>query len=295
MKIVRPVQIALSSSNVADSAYPLWDAATSYSAGDIVYLETNHGEYEALTANTGLNPLDNPTDWKWLGTTNRWRMFDQYLNTVTSNSATIVVEVVPSNANAIYLGNLSCNTVTIEVTDNATASIIETATFNMTSDPTDWKDYFYGNWIDNKKTAVLYERTTLTADVTINATIDAGASNTAACGIVVCGSSVIIGETLFDLQMSALDYSKVVTDSNTGATFLQKGNYAKTMNADIFTRTSKVDQAYKLLTDISATPIVFVGGDIFESLYVFGFLQKFETVLKGPVETMITLEIQGLI
>jgi len=295
MKIVRPVSIALTSSNVADSSYPLWNAATSYNAGDIVYLDTNHGEYQALTANTGLNPIDNPTDWQWLGTTNRWRMFDQYFNTVTSNSATIVVEIVPQNANSIYLGNLSCDTVTIEIIDNTTLRVIETATYTMTSDPSDWQDYFYGNWIETKKTAVLYERTTLTANVTFRVTIDAGTNNTAECGIAICGNSIVVGNTLFDLQMSALDYSKVVTDTNTGATFLQKGNYAKTMNADVFTRTSKVDTLYKLLTDISATPVVFVGGDSFETLYVFGFLQKFETVLKSPVETMITLEIQGLI
>ena len=294
MKIVRPVQIALTSSNVADSSYPLWDSTTSYSVGDLVYLNDNHGEYQALTANTGINPLDNPTDWQWLGTTDRWRMFDQYLNTVTSNVGSIVVEIVPAYSNAIYLGNLYCNTVTIEVIDNATSTVIETYTQDMVEDVVDWQDYLYGSWINQKKSIVMYERTTLTTDVTFKVTLDAG-TDMASCGIVVCGNSIDIGYTLFDLQASALDFSKVVTDTNTGVTFLEKGNYAKTINADIFTRTANADVVYRLLTEISGTPVVFVGGGEYETLSVFGFVQKFETAIKSSQETIIALQLQGLI
>jgi len=294
MKIVRPVAIALTSSNVSDSSYAVWDSAASYNVGDLVYLNDNHGEYQALTANSNVNPLDNPADWQWLGTTNRWRMFDQYLNTVTSNAGTIVVEIVPAYSNAIYLGNVTCNTVTIEVIDNQSLAVIETYTQDMVEDVIDWQDYFYGSWINQKKSIVMYERTTLTADVTFKVTLDAGV-DTASCGIVVCGNSINIGYTLFDLQASALDYSKVITDTNTGATYLEKGNYAKTVNADIFTSTANVDVVYRVLTDISGTPVVFIGGGDYETLSVFGFVQKFETAIKGSKETIIALEIQGLI
>ena len=294
MKIVRPSQIALTSSSVDDSPYPLWDSATSYSVGDLVYLDTNHGEYQALTANTDINPLDNPADWQWLGTTNRWRMFDQYLNTVTSTTGSIVVEIVPAYSNAIYLANLYCNSVTIEVIDNATSSIIETSTHDMVDDVVDWFDYFYGSWNDRRKTTLLYERATLTADVTLRITIDGGVGEVQ-CGLVVCGNSTKIGATLFDLQASALDFSKVVTDTNTGVTFLEKGNYAKTINADIFARTSSVDVVYRVLTQISGTPVVFIGGGEYDTLSVFGFVQKFETAIKSSQETIIALEIQGLI
>lgn len=293
MKILRPGDFALISSNVPDSTYPVWDSAASYNSGDIVYVPDNHGEYQAITSNSGLYPPDNPADWQWLGTTNRWRMFDQYLNTATVNNGTISIEVSAYGSEGLFIGNIYGTTLNIDVVDNVSGSTIESETINLMTDPTDWEDYFYGDWIDEYKRSYFYERKTLTGDVTYKLTLDAGADD-AKIGIFMVGKVDDIGATLYGVDMSALDYSKVITDANTGATYLEQGNYAKTMQADIFAYTSEVDVLYRKLTDIRGTPCVFVGGK-YETLTVYGFVKKFETVLKGPVETMITVDLQGLI
>ncbi|WP_281950280.1 hypothetical protein [Nitrosophilus kaiyonis] len=294
MKILKPGDFTLNSSNVLDSAYPVWDSATTYNTGDIVYVTENHGEYQSLTdSNTNKYPLDNPADWQWLGTTNRWRMFDQYLNTATTNNGTIEIEVSAYDVGGIYVGNIVGTNLTIEIKDNATGEVIESESVSLIPDPLDWEDYFFGSWIDNYKRNYFYERKTLTRDISIHLVLDNG-SDDAQIGIFAIGQMDNIGATLYDIGASALDFSKVVTDTNTGATYLQQGNYVKTLQADIFAWTSGIDSVYRKLVEIRGLPVVFIGEE-YETLNVFGFIKKFETVIKGPKETLITLDIQGLI
>jgi len=298
MKIIEPADFALTSTNVADSQYPVWDASTSYSAGDNVYLTDNHGEYKALTNNSGKYPADNPADWQWLGTTNRWRMFDQYLNTVTENNGTIDFKITAYSTEAFYLANIEVTNLTIEVTNNKTGEIIESEDVNLMQDPIDWLDYFYGDWYIYNKGSFVYFRKTLVEDVTYHIIID-NKNDTAKAGIFVIGKLKDIGVSLTNANLSALDYSKVETDSNTGITFLQQGNYAKTLDLDVLTNTRGLDVVYRTLTGIRGKPMVFVADDRdsenLSSLAVFGYLKKFEAVLKTRRETLLTLNLQGLI
>jgi len=298
MKIIEPTDFALTSTNVADSQYPVWDASTSYSAGDIIYLTDNHCEYKALTDNSGKYPAESPTDWEWLGTTNRWRMFDQYLNTATENNGNIDFKITAYSTEAFYLANIEATNLTIEVTDNKTGEIIESENVNLMLDPADWLDYFYGDWYLYNKDSFVYFRKTLVEDVTYHIVID-NRDKTAKAGIFIVGSFKDIGVSLTNANLSALDYSIVETDSNTGITFLQQGNYAKTLDLDVLTNTGGLDVVYRVLTGIRGKPMVFVAdnrdNESLSSLAVFGYLKKFEAVLKTRRETLLTLNLQGLI
>ena len=101
-------------------------------------------------------------------------------------------------------------------------------------------------------------------------------------------------KTKFNVNMSALDYSTVAINTSTGATYLSKGNYAKTMSVDIFTPTTQANAVYKALVSARGTPVVFIGG-VYELVTVYGYIQKFEEVLAGAVETAITVDVIGLI
>lgn len=293
MKIIYPTEITLTSSNVAGSSYSDWSASTAYTIGQYVFLPTNYGEYQALTNNTGKYPSLNPTDWKFIGTANKYKMFDQFLNTQTSNSGTIEVEIVAYGSMALYLGNLEAESVTIEVVNNDTLSVIETVTFSMYGEVSNWLDYFYGDWLENKRTSITYERTTLTRNVSYVITIENGINN-AKCGIFTTGILKDIGFTKWGMNVGALDYSTVAVDTSSGATYLSQGNYAKRISADVFAYTDGVQTAYKALTDARGLPIVFIN-ERFDDFNVFGYIQKFETLVNGPVETAITLDIIGLI
>src|SRR5690606_11719085 len=87
MRIIKPVDVTpaiLTSSNVPETDYAAWSAATAYAVGDKVTY--NHRNYEALVAHTGANPetdTSDPPKWLDLGADNRWRMFDDKVGSLT--------------------------------------------------------------------------------------------------------------------------------------------------------------------------------------------------------------------
>lgn len=293
MKIIYPTEITIASSNVTGSSYTDWSSSTTYTVGQNVYLASNYGEYEALTNNTNKPPNLNPTDWKFLGTANKYKMFDQFLNTQTSNTSTIEVEIVAYGSMAIYLGNLEASSVLIQVINNDTLEVIETSSFSLLGEVNNWLDYFYGDWVENRLKSVTYQRTTLTRNISYMINIDNGINN-AKCGILTTGILKDIGFTKWGMNVGALDYSTVAIDTSSGATYLSRGNYAKRISADIFCYTSAAQAVYKSLTDARGTPIVFIN-ESFDEFNVYGYMQKFETLVNGPIETAISLDIIGLI
>lgn len=294
MKLMFPIATVITSSNVAESLYPTYNIGTSYSVGTNVYLPSNYGEYQALTANTGKDPSLNPSDWKFLGTANKYKMFDQFLNTQTIKTPIIEVDVVAYGANGLYLGNIDATEVTINVVDNDSLSTIETAYYTMYRDILDWQDYFYGSWLEEKNDAIMYERTTLSRNISFVVTMGNGANN-AKCGIFFAGMIKTSGNTKWGVKIGALDYSTVVSDTSSGATYLARGNYAKKMDIDIFARTGSAKAVFNMLVSARALPIVFIGGGAYELLNVYGYIRNFDELVAGPVETVINAEIIGLI
>lgn len=301
MKILFPQAFTLTSSNIADSSYANWSNTTAYVVGDIRYLPSNYGEYKCLVANTGKDPLThtynaekNPSgEWLFLGTTNKYRMFDKYQTSQSSRTGNLTVEMIAYETQAVFLGNLDAIDVTIEIIDNDTLEVIETFSKNLMRDVTDAFDYGYGDWAENKKTQLIYERTTATRNVSIIIQINNGVSD-AKCGIFCCGKVKEIGNTQWNLNVGALDYSTNVTDTSTGDTTLIEGNYSPTLDLDIFTHTVSAMALNKILNDARGKAVVFMAGYT-DDLVVYGFKQKHNTVMSGPIQTIITVNIIGLI
>lgn len=301
MKIIYPQSFTLTSSNIAESSYAAWNSATSYAVGNFVYVSSTKGEYKCLVANTNTDPTTHVYDatsnadgeWLFLGTANKYSMFDQYLKTQSTHANTIEVQLLAVGFQALFLGNLTASSVSIQIVDNDTSTVIETYSKTLIRPITSWFDYFFGDWKDNRMDSIVFIRQTATRNVSLIITIDNG-SNTAGCGVFLCGNIKEAGTTKWDLSVGALDYSTVKIDTSTGSTYLAEGNYAKTLDIDIFTKTELSMSVYKMLTDARGKPIVFMAG-YSDDLSVYGYIQKFETVLKGPIETAITANIIGLI
>jgi len=299
MKIIRPNNYTLISSNVADTTHAAWDGGTAYSIGNIVSF-TNHGEYEAVTANTNkdialaINIYDavkNPSGcWKFLGSTNRWAMFDQFLHTETLKSGSITVTVSVLDAKAIFIGNIEADTVRIQIIDNLSSATIEDVIYSLLNEPTDWLMYFYDE-VTYIKSSIIHERSTLNRDVSIIVT--AISSSIAKIGIFLAGSTYEIGSTQWNFRASILDYSLVVTDTSSGAAYLSQGNYAKLWDGQMFVKTDGSDAVYASLVAIRGTPVVFY--DRPDTTLVYGFIKTFDMTISGTVETRVDLKLQGLI
>lgn len=301
MKILFPQAFTLTSSNISNSSYSDWNASTAYAIGVQVYLPDNYGEYKCLVANTGVDPrtsiydaTKNPSGkWLFLGTTNKYKMFDKYLTSQSARTGNITVNIVAYEAQAIFLGNLHATDVTIQVVDNDTLQVLETFYKNFVRDVTDWLDYYFGDWIDNRKTQLVYVRTTATRNVSFIISINNGSID-AKCGFFCCGKVKEVGKTQWNVSVGSLDYSTVITDTSTGDTSLAEGNYARTLDIDIFTYTDNAMALDKILNDARGKGVVFMSG-YSDDLAVYGYKQKHSTVMSGPVKTIITANIIGLI
>ena len=103
MRVTTPNTINLLSSNVSESLHSEWDSGVTYSTGDRVYVtlesdgtteRTPHRIFESTAgSNTGNYPPDSPSQWVLVGSTNRWRMFDEFVSSQTANSGGIDVTV----------------------------------------------------------------------------------------------------------------------------------------------------------------------------------------------------------
>lgn len=291
MNIIKPIDFTLVTSSLADSTYTAWNSATAYTIGmNVVY--TNHGEYKALTANTNKIPSTNTTDWQFLGTTNRWKLFDQYLNTLTVATTSMQYLLTAYDAQAIFIGNLAnIEKVRIEVIDNLSSAVIEDVTLQVAREAKDWYEYFFGAVSSGNRKVLLYERTTITRDVSIRFT--ASGSGTIGIGTFIIGTKRNIGALTWGFSLSALDYSTVATDTATGVTFLAQGNYVKLLSGSTFVSTLLADSIYDSLVEIRGLPAIFYDG--LDSTIIYGFIKKFDMPIKGPVETLVNIDIEGLI
>lgn len=278
-----------------------WNETLFYGVGDIVLYNAQF--YKCITAITSLVPSSDTTHWSvvvskipsssesWerIETLNRFKMFDQFLNTVTTNNGNIEVLLHAPSTQALFLGNIYADSVEIEVLD-LNENIIESFESSLFNPISDWQDYFFGDWITERKNNVLFERSTLTMEVTYRIKL---IGDVCACGILTIGKSSFIGNTQYEIQDEAIDYSSVVTDTATGETYLFQGNEAPLLSIDLYVNTSMVDSVKKKLKDARGLPVIFY--DALETTKVYGFIKKRSTLISGPVKTVITLDIQGLI
>ena len=124
MKLVKLIDITLLESSVTASAYDEYDDTKTYDdttdyvkvsfASDGITARTPVEEYLSLAnANLDNYPPDDSTNWSLLGASNEWKMFDGYVNSQTSDTSDIAVEITSSNTNKIGLFDLQGSAVTL--------------------------------------------------------------------------------------------------------------------------------------------------------------------------------------
>jgi hypothetical protein len=112
----------LLSSTIAASTESEYDSGTTYATGDVVKVSYESDgttplapvyKYESLAdSNTGNYPPDNPTQWSEIGATNRWSMFDDYVNTQSEDTEEVEIELDSSNQNIVGLFRMQAQEVT---------------------------------------------------------------------------------------------------------------------------------------------------------------------------------------
>lgn len=222
----------LESSTVAASTLAEYDSTTSYSTGDQVKVSFESDgttprypveEYESLAdTNSGNYPPDNPDQWRLLGASNRWAMFDDFTNTQTENTDSIGVEVNSSKTNSVGLFNLQAKVLTLtQIVNNELIANGDGSVDDMTKE-TGWSyDSTNNQWdCDGSQTgdSRLYQTLTITENK--NYQVKFTVSNYTSGGVAGCvgGSSGTYvsanGDYTQIIDAGSLDATGVVADAD---------------------------------------------------------------------------------
>lgn len=290
MRLIKPVEITpakLVSSNVPETDYPPW-VAGSYGLGDKRIRD--HHIYESLGAANTADPSD-ATKWLDLGLTNRWKMFDNKVETLTTNPGTIEVTIKPGAVvNSLALFNLKGKSVTVSMVDALEGEVYRKEISLVDAGVTNWYDWFFEPIGIRTDVVVLDMPAYGSANIVL--TIDAG-PEVAAVGHVVIGAVKQIGTALYGSSVGINDYSRKTTD-DFGNTVVIRRSFSNRADFDIALDTSEVTRVRRLLADLRATPVVWIGEESYEATILFGFYKDFQIVFSGPTVSDCSITVEGV-
>jgi hypothetical protein len=295
MKVIKPVTIAdaqLISSSVPETDYTAYSAATNYAVGArAIYA---HKVWESVqTPNTGKTPGTNALYWAEIAPTNRWLMFDSEISTQTQAASTLTVVIKPGLVDSLALIGLQGAMVSITVRDGLTGPVVYTYSSALDGSVVqDWYQYFYQPFIPILSLVLtdlpLYGSAHITVSITGTGTIK--------CGSLIAGQSYELGDSQFGASIGIIDYSKKTT-SLSGSTTFSRGKSSKRMSLQIIVKNFNLDNVFRTLDDLRATPSVWIGTTAagYQALTIFGFYRDFSIEIAYPTESFCSLEIEGLV
>jgi len=216
-------------------------------------------------------------------TTNRDKMFNEYLNEQTEFADLIEVEIEFNNCDRVALMNIDATDVDLELTNDDTSTVVQTKNIDL-----EMSDGIYLQWVIEP----MYIYANATLKITLN-----NSGSTAKCGKCGIGLSTEIGKIHYMSPLGLVDYS--IKDTNEfGQTYLNPGSWAKRIEAKTVIPKSTIDAVFEDLVDVRGSFVFFEGNhdDLnYESLRLFGFVEDWQIALDYPYHAGLSLIMQGTI
>ena len=291
MQIIKPTTITeamLVSSTLTESEYPAWNAATAYTIGARV-IEA-HQVWERVVAGTTPGaPSSDATNWVLVGPTNRWAMFDRRAGTVSTSASDITVVVRPGLVRGVALLDVTGSSVTVTQSRSGTEIYRREVSLNTGIGVVDAYTYCFSE-IVMKRTVVLTDLLPY-GDSDITITI----SGTTAVGVGTCvlGSLQELGGTRQGMQLGILDYS-VKQTSEFGVTTLVERDYAPRITIPIAVPRQLVSHVSRKLSEIRATPVVWIGSAQDDATVVYGYYKDWSIDMQYDQVAFGSINIEGM-
>lgn len=230
--------------------------------------------------------------WFEIGYTNRWRMFDNSVSTVTAQAELIDVTLDWTWCDTIALFNLEGLYVDLTMTVEG-AVVYQERVSTFIDDYTSWADVFFQ---EPQFVGGVYRVPGPSIGAKMRVQVVAP-SGTAKCGHLVIGMGKHIGKSRYGLEAGIADYSKITTDDY-GNTTLSQGNYAVTADLDLWVNKGMRPAVRKFLEARRATPLVWHMDNNDSSpaydLVLFGFYKEFTTTIEARNQDGCSISITGL-
>lgn len=297
MRVIKSVvttDTILTSSNIPEDEYPAWVSGTSYTAlGKVIY---QHKIYERIVTGSGTTPPDlDQVNWLDSGYTNRYRMFDNTLSSVSSRTGGIEFTLIPNQIiNGIALLNVNASTVRVVMNDPVEGVVYDnTKELRSSSNVNDYFSYFFAPLLsENLETAIFLDLPSKpTATITVYVSSGSGLVEV---GEVVYGIQSIVGRTNYGTAIGITSYSRKDTDEFGKVTVVKRKN-SKYADYDIDIDNNNLASVQRLFSEIDSVPCVFIGNPDMEELVVYGFYKDFKATISLPTVSKCTLRVEGLI
>jgi hypothetical protein len=308
VKIIKPTPITdarFISSTIPEPYNPgsptleiVWNASGFYAEGDRRIRTETHRIYRCKKTHTGITipPELDEEHWDDVAPTNRWAMFDNVINTQSTDLNSITVSIAPGIINGLALIELVGEEVTVTMREGVgspSGPVVYTRTVDLDiSDVYDWYTYFFEPFTQRKSVVLLDLPPYLNNEVTVTIT----GPQTVAIGGLIVGVVYTFGSTQYNATAGIRDYSRKVTDEETGVVSLEQRRFSKRLKAKLKVPAGAVNALQDILINLRATPTVWVGDDTgeYEALTVFGFYRDFELDVAYPTFSFYTLDIEGM-
>lgn len=295
MRVIRPIKITpdmvLSSSLVETEA--TWSSATSYSKENkVVYSERL---YESLQdSNSNHQPDTSPTWWLDIGPSNKSAWYDMQVSTQSAGTSPVTLSIKPGTSiTSIAFINISATSISLELLDGESGPQVFQQTIDLDGTIiTDWFDYFFEE-PDLRDNAVILNIPPY-QDCVINITLSS--PTTVLIGAIIIGMVANIGQTQYGITLGIRDYSAKKTDDFGNTTFKERA-FSKRMQPSVFISNNEMNKITKILTKLRATPTAWIGStdERFQSTIIYGFIRDWNIEIPYPEESLLRLEIEGLV
>ncbi len=301
MKTILPVAVTeeiLISSSLPEDDAPTYDPNAVYVVGGTCI--EGHKVYSSLVAsNAGKLPSQHLTGstpaWSLIGYTNRWRKYDEYVNSksVSTDGSDMVDVLDLPYCNGLALFGLVGETVTITVANAQGDIVYEQTASLLTESVQNWEDFFYASRHWQEVCWVEFPIMTR-AIVTIRIS---GATPT--CGMAIPGEVKELGATQYDASLPTTDYS-IFSVNDFGGISLSEGAYTQGVEGDVTVETTLLAATKRIAAQLRATPTAFfcaneVHADgLSDVMIAYGVLRSFEATIARPTEQDISFKIVGV-
>ena len=300
MRVIAPVTITdamLVAHNVAepDAGETAWNAATAYAVGDLAIRTGTHRVYRRKIAGTTATvPESDTTNWTELKGTNKWAVFDQITNSQTSRASPLDITIKPGIVNSLGLVGLVGDTATVTMTDGASGPTVYSIAVDLTlTVVADWYAYYYEPF--RQRASVVLVDLPPYADGHIRVQITG--TSTVKCGGILVGTLYEFGSVEEGAEAGIVNYSRKVTDEQTGLVSVENRRYVKTLSARLMLDTAAVNVAHTVLQELLDVVCVWLGdnGKDIEALQVVGFYKDFKLIVRYDNLSYYQLSIEGTV
>lgn len=281
----------------------VYSLSATYVKGATACSLESHRVYESLqSSNTGnplpIYPIEKNDWWIDVGPMNKYAMFDLKRNTRTVNPSSITVVVRPGERiNTLGILGMVADQIQITATSSSGGGVVYSYSENLIiRQVLDHYMYAYEPF-SRQPSTVVFDVPPFT-DLEVTVTISRG-DGPVKCGSFVQGTYAYIGDTQFEAESDATNFSLIERDAFGDLANLKPRRSVPKTNQTLQLDKSKVNRVYALRDALNAVPALWTGLDdandgYFEALMILGIYKRFTINVKNAIFAVVSLELEEI-